>query len=97
MLNVSRYFNGFLIALILWLPNQISAVPLENAFDKGQAKNHLEMNRPWDSEPPVFYDLNPHLNEKINEPHPVPTYISRNKYNQLLDMILPQIDNSNNS
>ena len=41
LLNVSRYFIGFLIALILWVPNQISAVPLENAFDKGQAKNHL--------------------------------------------------------
>jgi len=68
------------------MPNQISAVPLENAFDKGQAKNHLEMNRPWDSDPPVFYDLNPHLNEKINERHPVPTYISRNKYNQLLNI-----------
>ena len=86
MLNVSRNFIGFLTALILWVPNQISAVPLENAFDKGQAKNHLEMNRPWDSRPPVFYDLNPHLNEKINEPHPVPAYISRNKYNQLLNI-----------
>ena len=86
MLNVSRYFIGFLAALILWVPNQISAVPLENAFDKGQAKNHLEMNRPWDSGPPVFYDLDPHLSEKINEPHPVPAYISRNKYNQLLNI-----------
>ena len=86
LLNVSRYFIGFLIALILWVPNQISAVPLENAFDKGQAKNHLEMNRPWDSGPPVFYDLDPHLSEKINEPHPAPAYISRNKYNQLLNI-----------
>ena len=86
MLNVSRYFIGFLMALIVWMPNQVSAVPLENAFDKGQAKNHLEMNRPWDDKPPVYYDLNPHLNKRINEPHPIPVYISRNKYNQLLSV-----------
>ena len=86
MLNISRYFIGFLTALILWVPNQISAVPLENAFDEGQAKNHLEMNRPWDDAPPLYYDLNPHLNKRINESHPVPVYISRNIYNQLLNI-----------
>ena len=44
------------------------------------------MNRPWDDAPPVYYDLNPHLNERVNEPHPIPTYISRNIYNQLLNI-----------
>ena len=37
------------------------AVPLENALDEGQAKNHLEMNRPWDDAPPVYYGLNPQI------------------------------------
>jgi len=62
------------------------AVPLENALDEGQAKNHLEMNRPWDDVPPVYYGLNPHITEGINEPHPLPAYISRKTYNQLLNI-----------
>lgn len=86
LLNVSRYLIGFLAALILYIPISASAVPLENTFDEGKAKNHLELNRPWDDPPPVYYDLNPHLNERINEPHPVPAYISRNTYNQLLNI-----------
>ncbi len=88
LLNVSRYFIGFLAALILCGPmiSGTSAVPLENAFDEGQAKNHLEMNRPWDEAPPVYYELNPHLTDGINEPHPLPAYINRKTYNQLLNI-----------
>lgn len=66
--------------------SQASAVPLENALDKGQAKSHLGMNRPWDEAPPVYYDLNPHMTDGINEPHPLPAYIKRDTYNQLLNI-----------
>ena len=62
------------------------AVPLENALDEGQARNHLEMNRPWDDVPPVHYGLNPQITGDINEPHPLPVYISRKTYNQLLNI-----------
>jgi len=62
------------------------AVPLENALDEGHAKNHLEMNRPWDDAPPVYYGLNPQITGGINEPHPLPAYISRKTYNQLLNI-----------
>ena len=62
------------------------AVPLENALDEGQAKNHLGMNRPWDGVPPVHYGLNPQITGDINEPHPLPVYISRKTYNQLLNI-----------
>ncbi len=88
MLNISRYLIGFLAVLILCDPflSRISAVPLENAFDEGRGKNHLGLNRPWDDAPPVYYDLNPHLTEGINEPHPLPAYINRNAYNQLLNI-----------
>ena len=66
--------------------DQSLAVPLENALDKGQAKNHLGMNRPWDDAPPVYYGLNPQITGDINEPHPLPTYISRKTYNELLNI-----------
>jgi hypothetical protein len=59
---------------------------MENALDKGQAKNDLGMPRPWDGAPPVYYDLNPHMTDGINEPHPVPAYIKRGTYNQLLNI-----------
>ena len=62
------------------------AVPLENALDEGQAKSHLGMNRPWDDVPPVHYGLNPQITGDINEPHPLPVYISRKTYNQLLNI-----------
>ena len=88
LLNVSRYLIGFLAVLILCGPmmSRTSAVPLENAFDEGQGKNHLGLNRPWDEAPPVYHDLNPHLTEGINEPHPLPAYINRKTYNQLLNI-----------
>ena len=65
---------------------EISAVPLEDALDKGQAQNDLEMHRPWDEAPPVYYDINPHMTDGINEPHPMPAYIKRKTYNQLLNI-----------
>ena len=79
---------GFLLALILSIVMilEVSAVPLENALDKGQAQNYLEMPRPWDEAPPVYYDINPHLTDGINEPHPMPAYIKRKTYNQLLNI-----------
>jgi hypothetical protein len=66
--------------------SQAFAVPLENALDKGQAKNDLGMHRPWDEAPPVYYDLNPHMTDGYNEPHPLPAYINRDTYNQLLNI-----------
>lgn len=88
LLNVSRFSIGVLALLIFCslILSQASAVPLENAFDEGQAKNHLGLNRPWDEAPPVYYDLNPHLTDGINEPHPLPAYIKRDTYNQLLNI-----------
>lgn len=71
---------------ISWGPFPASAVPLENAYDEGKAKNHLELNRPWDGAPPVYYELNPHKSNGYNEPHPLPVYISRKTYNQLLNI-----------
>ena len=88
MLNVFRLSIGVLALLIFCglMLSLASAVPLENALDKGQAKNYLGMNRPWDEAPPVYYDLNPHMTDGINEPHPLPTYIKRDTYNQLLNI-----------
>ena len=83
-----RLLIGFLPALtlgVLIIP-EVSAVPLENALDKGQAQNYLEMKRPWDEAPPVYYNINTHLTEGINEPHPMPAYIKRKTYNQLLNI-----------
>ena len=83
-----RLLIGFLPVLILSVPmmSQVSAVPLENALDRGQARNDLGMKRPWDEAPPVYYDINPHMTDGINEPHPLPVYINRKTYNQLLNI-----------
>ena len=88
MSNISRCLTWFLAVFILCGPMMARslAVPLENALDEGQAKNHLEMNRPWDDVPPVHYGLNPQITGDINEPHPLPVYISRKTYNQLLNI-----------
>ena len=94
LLNISRLSIGGLALLIFCGPmlSQALAVPLGNALDKGQAKGHLDMNRPldmnrsWDEAPPVYYDLNPHMTDGINEPHPLPAYIKRDTYNQLLNI-----------
>ena len=88
MSNNYRCLIWFLAVFISFGPMMARslAVPLENAFDKGQAKNHLEMNRPWDDAPPVYYGLNPQITGGINEPHPLPAYISRKTYNELLNI-----------
>ena len=88
MSNISRCLTWFLAVFISCGPMIAGslAVPLENALDEGQAKNHLEMNRPWDDAPPVHYGLNPQITGDINEPHPLPVYISRKTYNQLLNI-----------
>jgi hypothetical protein len=88
LLNVFRLSIGGLALLIFCclMLSQVLAVPLENALDEGQAKNHLGMNRPWDEAPPVYYDLNPHITGGINEPHPLPAYIKQDSYNQLLNI-----------
>ena len=65
---------------------KVLAVPLEDVLDKGQAQNDLEMPRPWDEAPPLYYDINPHMTDGINEPHPMPAYIKRKTYNQLLNI-----------
>ncbi|GIS85256.1 MAG: hypothetical protein CM1200mP16_15560 [Nitrospina sp.] len=51
-----------LILGVVMIP-QASSVPLEDALDKGQAQNDLEMHRPWDEAPPLYYDINPHMSE----------------------------------
>ena len=81
-----KLLTGFVPTLILGITviSEVTAVPLEDALDKGQAENDLEMHRPWDEAPPVYYDINPHLTDGINEPHPMPSYIKREIYNQLL-------------
>jgi hypothetical protein len=71
---------------------QASAAPIGGALDEGQAQSPLGMNRPldmyrpWDEAPPVYYDLNPHMSDGFNEPHPLPAYIKRDTYNQLLNI-----------
>ena len=73
------------IMAIVMVP-KASAVPLENTLDKGQAHTELGIHRPWIEAPPLYYDINPHLTDRINEPHPVPSYIKREIYNQLLNI-----------
>lgn len=84
----SRYYFGFFAALLFlgFFAPQISAVPLENAFDKNQAENHLGLHRQWDEAAPVHFGLNPQLTDGINEPHPLPAYINQDAYNQLLNI-----------
>jgi hypothetical protein len=94
LINVSRFSLGVLALLVFCglMLSQASAVPLENALDEGQATSPLGMNlplgknRPWDEAPPVYYDLNPHMSDGINEPHPLPAYIKRDTYNKLLNI-----------
>ena len=94
LLNVSRFSIG-VIALSIFcglMLSQASAVPLGSALDEGQAQSPLGINRPLDltrlqdEAPPVYYDLNPHMTDGINEPHPLPAYIKRDTYNQLLNI-----------
>jgi hypothetical protein len=94
LLNVSRVSIGVLALSFFCgqMLSQASAVPLGNALDEGQAQNPLGMNlpldknRPLDEAPPVYYELNPHMSGGINEPHPLPAYIKRDTYNQLLSI-----------
>jgi hypothetical protein len=94
LLNVARFSIGVQALFILCghMVSQASAVPIGGAMDKGQAQNPLGMNRPldmnrsWDEAPPVYYDLNPHMSDGVNEPHPLPVYIKRDTYNQLLNI-----------
>jgi hypothetical protein len=94
LLNVSRFSIGVQALLILCglIVSEASAVPIGGALDEGQAQSPLGMNRPldmnrsWDEAPPLYYDLNPHISDGINEPHPLPAYIKRDTYNQLLNI-----------
>jgi hypothetical protein len=94
LLIVSRFSVGAQALFILFglMVSQASPVPIGGALDKGQAQSPLGMNRPldmnrsWDEAPPVYYDLNPHFSDGINEPHPLPAYIKRDTYNQLLNI-----------
>jgi hypothetical protein len=94
LLNVAHFSIGVQAFFILFgfMASQASAAPIGGALDEGQAQNPLgmnrplDMNRPWDEAPPVYYDLNPHISDGINEPHPLPAYIKRDTYNQLLNI-----------
>ncbi len=94
LLKVSRFSFGVPALLIFCgqFISQATAVPLGSALDEGQAQNPLGMNRPldmsrsWDEAPPAYYELNPHMTDGINEPHPLPAYIKRDTYNQLLNI-----------
>jgi hypothetical protein len=94
LLNVARFSIGVQALFILcgFMASQASAAPIGGALDEGQAQSPLGMNRPldmnrsWDEAPPVYYDLNPHMSDGINEPHPFPAYIKRDTYNQLLNI-----------
>jgi len=94
LLNVSLFSISAQALLILCglIVSKTSAVPIGGALDEGQAQSPLGMNRPldmnrsWDEAPPVYYDLNPHMSDGINEPHPLPAYIKRDTYNQLLNI-----------
>jgi hypothetical protein len=94
LLNIARFSIGIQAFFILCGPmaSQASAAPIGGALDKGQAQSPLGMNRPldmnrsWDEAPPVYSDINPHMSDVINEPHPLPAYIKRDTYNQLLNI-----------
>lgn len=62
----------------------VSAVPIQDEFDKNQAGNHPGVFPRWQGTPPVNQDLYPNLTEGINEPHPLPTYVNRDIYTELL-------------
>jgi hypothetical protein len=94
LLDFARFSIGVQALFILCghMVSQASAVPIGGAMDKGQAQSPLGMNRPldmnrsWDEAPPLYYDLNPHMSDGINEPRPLPAYIKRDAYNQLLNI-----------
>jgi hypothetical protein len=94
LLNIFRFNIRVQALFILFghMVSQASAVPIGGALDEGQAQNPLGMNRPldmnrsWDEAPPLYYDLNPHMSDGINEPRPLPAYIKRDAYNQLLNI-----------
>lgn len=73
-----------LVLLGIMCPMSVSAVPIQDEFDKNQAGNHPGVFPRWQGTPPVNQDLYPNLTEGINEPHPLPTYVNRDIYTELL-------------
>ncbi|PIP71759.1 MAG: hypothetical protein COW89_10160 [Nitrospinae bacterium CG22_combo_CG10-13_8_21_14_all_47_10] len=73
-----------LVLLGILCPMGVSAVPIQDEFDKNQAGNHPGVFPRWQGTPPVNQDLYPNLSDGINEPHPLPAYVNRDIYTELL-------------
>jgi hypothetical protein len=73
-----------LVILGILCPMGVSAVPIQDEFDKNQAGNHPGVFPRWQGTPPVNQDLYPNLSDGINEPHPLPAYVNRDIYTELL-------------
>jgi hypothetical protein len=73
-----------LVLLGILCPMGVSAVPIQDEFDKNQAGNHPGVFPRWQGTPPVDQDLYPNLSDGINEPHPLPAYVNRDIYTELL-------------
>lgn len=83
MLNFMRIMPALVLLGIL-CPMGVSAVPIQDEFDKNQAGNHPGVFPRWQGTPPVNQDLYPNLSDGINEPHPLPAYVNRDIYTELL-------------
>lgn len=73
-----------LVCLGVVFPITVLAVPFQDELDKNQVGN-----RPWvlpkrQGTPPVNQYIQPSLKNEINEPHPLPSDVSRDIYTQLL-------------
>ena len=73
-----------LIVLGILSPISALSAPVEDEFDRNQAGNHPGVFPKWEGMPPLNQDLYPNLTDGINEPHPLPTDVSRDIYIQLL-------------
>jgi len=83
LLNFMRIMPALVLLGIL-CPMGVSAVPIQDEFDKNQAGNHPGVFPRWQGTPPVNQDLYPNLSDGINEPHPLPAYVNRDIYTELL-------------
>lgn len=73
-----------LVCLGVVFPITVLAVPFQDELDKNQVGNRPWVLPKWQGTPPVNQDLQPSLKNEINEPHPLPSDVSRDIYTQLL-------------
>ncbi len=73
-----------LVFLGVLFPITVFAVPIQDEFERNQAGNYPGVFQKWEGTSPVNKDFYPNLTDQINEPHPLPSHVSRDIYTQLL-------------